>query len=103
MDNDINFYFHESGHHTKRCDTTKLPVGEWSKVIFAQYEDNGTFYRKLTINGYELEGENSCDAITVNTDPKTWENVQVREEMKINNLIFKNLSKFLKICAQMKI
>ena len=88
----IQFAFHQSGHHTKLCDTTDLPVGEWHKVSFAQYTEFGAFNNKLTINGSSLEGANSCNAIMTNTDPKTWGNVQVREEMKIKKIYLITLS-----------
>ena len=61
-----------------------LPVGKWSKLVFAQYEENGIFYNRLTINGNKLSsGRNKCAEVMINTTPRTFENVQVREEMKI--------------------
>ena len=65
--------------HTHFCGKD-LPVEQWQRIVIAQYEENGTFYNKLTINGAEFDG---CTDIWSNPDPKNFENLQVREERKI--------------------
>ena len=83
--NAIQFAFPHSGRQTKLCDTNNLPVGKWHKVLFAQYKYFRYYYKKLTINGNRLTGRNSCSLAFFNSDrnDKTWENIQVREDMKI--------------------
>ena len=80
----VYFHFHRSGNPNGGCDTKfakDLPSGQWNKFIFAQYEKNGKFYNKLTINGSKV---GNCQEIMLNTNPfETFENVQVRGQMKI--------------------
>ena len=76
--NRIHVSFYRNRNVNFNCDSHDLPLGKWSKLIFAQYEENGKFYNKLTMNGSKL----TCHDIMSNATPRTYENVEVREEMK---------------------
>ena len=80
----MKYHFHRGGYPNccVYCESdVGLPSGQWNKFIFAQFEENGNFYIKITINGSKV---GRCQEIMLNKEPiETFENVQVREQMKI--------------------
>ena len=52
----------------------ELAEGSWSKIEFSQYEEDGTFYHKLLLNGNRI---GDCQSVMSNSLPQTFENIKV--------------------------
>ena len=57
-----------------------MPIESWSKIEFSQYEEDGTFYQKLLLNGNKI---GNCQSVMTNNAPQKFENLKVKGQ-KLN-------------------
>ena len=70
----LHFAFPQNGNKLMNRSFGYLPVGSWSKIEFSQFEEGGTFYHKLLLNGKRFGG---CQSIMTNSSPQKFENIKV--------------------------
>ena len=57
------------------CNTLgQLSEGSWYKIEFSQYEEGGSFYYKLLLNGNSF---GRCESVMSNSSPQKFENLKV--------------------------
>ena len=54
--------------------STNPTTGSWNKIEFSQYEEGGSFYYKLLLNGNSF---GQCESVMSNSSPQNFENLKV--------------------------